>query len=179
MTAINLQPTLEDERFLLRPLKKDDFDALYDAAKDPLIWEQHPNKRHKRDVFAEFFKDAVESGGAFVIIDKESRQIIGTTRFKPVKDIHSAIEIGWTFLARNYWGGAANKAVKTLMINYTFQYYNDVILYIDKNNIRSQKAAEKIDARRQPDDSPFNGNRRHQMDIAYRIHKNDWTASNG
>lgn len=174
MTKIDLQPTLQDDSFLLRPLTKDDFNALYDAASDPLIWEQHPDKRNNKDVFEKFFRGAIESGYALVIIDKENHKIIGTSRYKPVAGIDTAVEIGWTFLARKYWGHTANKAVKTLMIDHAFKFFEDVILYIDRNNIRSQKAAEKIGADRQDLNSPFSLARRDENDVTYRINKYEW-----
>lgn len=174
MTTINLQPTLQDDSVIIRPLKENDFDALYDVAKDPLIWEQHTDARYKKEVFEKFFRRAIESGGALVILDKETNQIIGTSRYKPVEGIESAVEIGWTFLARKYWGGTTNKAVKTLMIDHAFRFFEDVILYIDKENFRSQKAAEKIGADRQEAKSPFSVVRRDERDLAFRISKRDW-----
>src|SRR5215467_4120076 len=98
--GFDLQPTLEDEILILKPLKEEDLDDLYKVASDPLIWEQHPSKdRCQRDVFELFFKDAMASGGAFVVIDKTTGKIIGSTRFHSLKEIENAIEIGWTFLA--------------------------------------------------------------------------------
>lgn len=174
MTTFKLQPTLQDDSVIIRPLKEDDFDALYDVAKDPLIWEQHTDDRHKKDVFERFFQNSMQSGGALAIIDKSTNQIIGTSRYKPVDRIESAVEIGWTFLARKYWGGTTNKSVKTLMIDHAFRFFEDVILYIDKENFRSQKAAEKIGAERQNADSPFQMIRRDKRDLTYRINKKDW-----
>src|SRR5437867_2338673 len=105
-TIFDLQPKLENELLLLRPLREEDFENLYKVASDPLIWEQHPAKdRCERDVFELFFRDAMKSSGAFVVIDKKLGQIIGSTRFHAVKETENAIEIGWTFLARKYWGG--------------------------------------------------------------------------
>lgn len=84
---MNLQPTLENDLIILRPLKENDFDVLYEVANDPLIWEQHPqNDRHKRAVYSEFFEDSMKSKGALIVIDKLSNSIIGSTRFKPVKN---------------------------------------------------------------------------------------------
>lgn len=174
MATIDLQPTLQNDSVIIRPLKEEDFDALYDAAKDPLIWEQHTDDRYKKEIFKTFFRDSMESGGALAIVDRETNGIIGSSRYKPVDGIESAVEIGWTFLARKYWGGEINKAVKTLMIDHAFKYFDDVILYIDKDNIRSQKAAEKIGAIRQPDDSPFCTIRRDERDLTYRVNRNDW-----
>lgn len=79
---INLQPTLENENVLLRPLLESDFEKLYDVASDPKVWEQHPNKnRYKREIFEKFFEGAVLSQGAFVIIDKSSGEVAGSTRY--------------------------------------------------------------------------------------------------
>ncbi len=54
------QPILEGDRLLLRPLRPDDWDALYAVASDPLIWAIHPqHDRWKEVVFAEYFADAL------------------------------------------------------------------------------------------------------------------------
>ena len=51
-----LQPFLENENVQLVPLQENDFEALYEVASDPLIWEQHPSKdRYKIEVFTTFF----------------------------------------------------------------------------------------------------------------------------
>lgn len=82
MTTMNLQLTFQDDSLFIRPLKEDGFDALYNAAKDPLIWEQHTDERYKKDVYETFFHGAIESGRALAIIDKETGKIIGTSRYK-------------------------------------------------------------------------------------------------
>jgi len=89
-----LQPTLENELIILRPQSENDFESLYQVAKDPLIWEQHPGKdRYGRDVYADFFKESIASKGALLIIDKASDEVIGSTRFKPITGAKTAIEI--------------------------------------------------------------------------------------
>ena len=148
---LNLQPTLENELIILRPLSENDFESLYQVAKDPLIWEQHPSKdRYRRDVYADFFKESIASKGALLILDKASNEVIGSTRFKPITGAKTAIEIGWSFLSRKYWGGVFNKSIKKLMIDYAFESIEDVIFYIGKENTRSQKAVEKIGGIRIP-----------------------------
>ncbi|MEO8761065.1 MAG: GNAT family N-acetyltransferase [Bacteroidia bacterium] len=77
-----LQPTLENDLIKIQPLKSTDFETLYNIASDPLIWEQHPNKdRYKRNVFETFFKGAMESGGAFLVIDTKTGEAIGSSRY--------------------------------------------------------------------------------------------------
>jgi len=79
---IDIQPILENEKVILYPLQENDFESLYITASDPAIWEQHPNKdRWKKDVFRTFFEGAMQSHGAFKIIDKKTGEIIGSTRY--------------------------------------------------------------------------------------------------
>src|SRR5215475_1538614 len=109
----DLQPHLKGDLIELRPLIPEDWDNLFAAASDPLIWKQHPESdRYTEEVFKTFFKGAVESGGAFAVIDTRSRQVIGSTRFHGYDPETSEVEIGWTFLARKYWGGLHNREMK-------------------------------------------------------------------
>src|SRR2546430_3245760 len=103
---VDLQPILKGDLIELRPLRPDDFEALFAAASDPLIWEQHPESdRYKREVFQRFFDGAMASGGAFVVIDRKEGRIIGSSRYCNLNEAQSEVEIGWTFLERAYWGG--------------------------------------------------------------------------
>src|SRR5881396_1506138 len=143
----DLQPYLKGELIELRPLMPEDWNDLFAVASDPLIWEQHPeSNRYKEDVFKVFFREALESGGAFVVIDKKSQQIIGSTRFYGYDPEKSEIEIGWTFLARKYWGGRYNREMRRLMLTHAFKFVESVVFYVGEKNIRSQKAMEKIGA---------------------------------
>lgn len=142
---VNLQPTLENELVTVRPLQIGDFEELYKVASDPKIWELHQNSdRHEPSVFKEFFKGAIDSKGAFVIIDKVSNRIIGSSRYKLSESSNQAVEIGWTFLSRDYWGGVYNKSFKSLMIAHAFQYFDYVLFNVDKNNFQSQRAVRKL-----------------------------------
>ncbi len=141
----DLQPVLTGELLTLRPLRRDDFDDLYAVASDPLIWEQHPaNDRYKPEVFVQFFRDALESGGAFIALDAKDGKVIGSSRFNGYDEQASEIEIGWTFLARSHWGGIYNGEMKQLMLRHAFKFVETVIFLIGPQNYRSQKAIEKI-----------------------------------
>jgi RimJ/RimL family protein N-acetyltransferase len=144
---INWQPSsLQDELVKLVPLTENDFDSLYAVASDPLIWEQHPSSdRYQKPVFQEFFKGALDSKAAFLIIDKSTDKVIGSTRYYDYKE-NESIAIGFTFLARQYWGGRYNKSVKELMINYAFQYVDKIIFHIGASNLRSQMATMRFGA---------------------------------
>src|SRR5947209_7146145 len=123
MPAFDFQPTLQGVLLELRPLKPDDFEALFAAASDPLIWEQHPDSgRYKREVFQKFFDSAIDSKGAFAIIERATGRMIGSSRYWNLDPVAGEVEIGWTFLERKFWGGTYNAELKRLMIDHALQY---------------------------------------------------------
>jgi N-acetyltransferase len=145
--SFDLQPALQGELLQLRPLRPDDWNDLYAVASDPLIWELHPVKdRFKEEVFRRFFREALESGGALIVIDSEDGRVIGASRFHGYDEEKSEIEIGWTFLARSHWGGVYNKELKDLMLRHAFRFVRSVVFLVGQQNFRSQKALEKIGA---------------------------------
>jgi len=143
--TFELQPHLVGDLLELRPLKPDDWNSLFAVASDPLIWEQHPaSDRYQEELFREFFREALESGGALVVIDRKTQEIIGSSRYFGFDPGEREIEIGWTFLARSYWGGAYNGELKLLMLDHAFRFVENVIFKIGPTNFRSRKALEKI-----------------------------------
>ena len=142
---INIQPTLENENVILHPLQDKDFDDLYAVASDPKIWEQHPNKdRCKIEVFKVFFDGAMQSKGAFKIVNKASGHVMGSTRFYDHNQEENSISIGYTFYGREYWGKGFNHSVKSLMLDYIFQFVSKVHFHIGAENIRSQIAIGRL-----------------------------------
>jgi N-acetyltransferase len=144
---MNRQPVLKGEYLELRPLRPEDFDDLYAVASDPLIWEQHPhNTRYQEEVFRKFFRDGLASGGALIAIDSKTGRIIGASRYDGYDKEKSQVEIGWTFLARSHWGGVYNGEMKRLMLEHAFTSVDNVLFVIGIQNVRSQKAVEKLGA---------------------------------
>lgn len=144
----DIQPTtLKNEIIKMVPMATNNFEALYSVASNPLIWEQHPNKnRYQRDVFEKFFEGAILSKGAFMVYDTKTNVLIGSSRFYEYDETNNTIAIGYTFLAKEYWGTGHNGALKSIMLNYVFQFVNSVLFYVGSNNIRSQKAVAKLGA---------------------------------
>lgn len=147
MSTFALQPTLTGELLLLRPLRPEDWDFLFRAASDPLIWEQHPaSDRYKEQVFRDYFQSGLDSGGALVAIDRSTGAVIGSSRYLEYDPIKREIEIGWTFLVRSHWGGKFNAEMKRLMLNHAFRFVDTVLFQVGPENQRSRKALEKIGA---------------------------------
>lgn len=145
----DFQPTLTGATLALRPLVAEDFEALYAAASDPLIWEVHPEPtRYQRSVFEQsFFAGALTSGSAFVVTDLASGRIIGSSRYYDWQPATREVAIGYTFLARSHWGGASNREMKQLMLDHAFRRAAVVWFHVGATNWRSRRAMEKIGGR--------------------------------
>jgi RimJ/RimL family protein N-acetyltransferase len=175
MIQFELQPNLENEFIKIQPLKHSDFEILYDIASDPLIWEQHPNKeRYKRDVFETFFRGAMESGAAFLVFDKQTGQAIGSSRYYNFDTKGNSLAIGYTFLAKDHWGGVYNHALKSVMLNHAFRFVDKVILHIGAYNIRSQKATEKLRAKKIAEIEMEYYGEASRLNFIYQIEKEAW-----
>jgi RimJ/RimL family protein N-acetyltransferase len=175
MSYFDLQPTLENEYVKIQPLKADDFEALYAVASDPLLWEQHPNKdRYKREVFENFFKGAMESQGAFLVFEVHTGQVIGSSRFYELDMEKKTLAIGYTFIARDHWGGTYNPALKKLMMGYAFQFVDSVYYHIGALNLRSQKAIERLGAKKISEIEMAYYGEPNKLNFLYEIRKEDW-----
>lgn len=181
---MELQPALQSERLRLRPIAQGDFDSLFAVASDPLIWELHPEReRYKREVFEKFFRQALEMK-ALAIEDIASGEVIGSSRFysddsnqnerEPRYANESRIAIGYTFLARKYWGGSWNGELKLLMTGYAFQFVDACVFHVGEENWRSQKAVEKIGARRTAEINNMTSSR-----LVFRLGKGEFRIPRG
>lgn len=144
-TPFDTQPALVGETVIISPLKREDWSELYAVASDPLIWEAHPaHDRWLEPVFARFFDEALASGGGLAIRGRANGAMIGSSRYDRTRTEQDEVEIGWTFLARAYWGGATNREIKTLMIAHALRWFKTVVFYVGGRNLRSRRAMEKI-----------------------------------
>lgn len=172
----NIQPVLQNEKVLLTPLAEQDFDDLYTVASDPKIWEQHPNPdRWKKDVFKGFFEGAIQSRGAFKIVDLLTGNTIGSTRFYDYDELDNSIFIGYTFYGTSYWGKGINPLVKAIMLDYAFQFVSKVHFHIGANNIRSQIAIERIGAKKIAEQEVTYYNEAPRLNFVYEIDKEIWS----
>ena len=137
--------TLSNDLVKLIPLKQDDYNWIYAVASDPEIWEQHPdNTRFTPVGFTKYFKKLLNTDQPYLILDINTDQVIGATSFYQYNQKEDSIAIGFTFLAKAYWGGAYNQSIKKLMMDFAFLSLNKIIFHVREGNVRSQKAIEKI-----------------------------------
>ncbi|WP_276381950.1 GNAT family N-acetyltransferase [Flavobacterium sp. H4147] len=171
----NLQPVLENDLCVLHPLEEKYFDALYEVASDPKIWEQHPNKdRWKKEVFEKFFEGAIQSKGAFKITDKETGKAIGSTRFYDYSAEDDCVFIGYTFYAVSCWGTGFNLSVKKTMLDYLFNYVSKVRFHIGAENVRSQIAISRLGAQKIAEEEVAYFGEKPKLNFVYEIEKKNW-----
>lgn len=168
-------PTLQSDFIIATPLQPDDFPRLYTAASDPLIWEQHPNKnRWQKEAFENFFKGAIESGGAFLVCDAKNGEVIGSSRYSDFISETNTVSIGYTFFIRRCWGGGYNYALKQLMLDHIFQFVDQVTFYVGAVNKRSQISIERFGAIKIGEKETAYYGEAPKLDYVYSIMKDDW-----
>jgi RimJ/RimL family protein N-acetyltransferase len=144
---LDLQPLLHGEHLVLRPVLPADLAPLWAVARDPLLWEQHPDQtRHQRAGFERFFAGAL-SGHALIVEDRRTGRVVGSTRYYEWDPHRREIAIGYTFLDRSHWGGVANGEMKRLLIEHAAPHVDRIWFHVGKHNLRSRRAMEKIGAR--------------------------------
>jgi RimJ/RimL family protein N-acetyltransferase len=142
------QPHLIAPLVELRPMTSADWKPLFAVASDPQIWALHPAAdRWQEPVFRAFFEQGLASGGSLVAIDPRTGQIVGHSRYDLKRAGPGEVEIGWTFLARAYWGGPMNAAMKRAMLEHAFRDVERVIFVVGERNLRSRRAMTKIGGR--------------------------------
>ncbi|HWL24302.1 MAG TPA: GNAT family N-acetyltransferase [Ureibacillus sp.] len=144
---------LENEIVQLRPVSLEDVDGIYEAANHPEIWEHMSVTLLTKESVQLHVQNAIKEREAnqtymFVIIHKESNQIIGSTSFLDIALAHKRVEIGSTWIQPTYWRTNVNSNCKYLLLRYCFEELelNRVQIKTGHENFRSQKAIERLGA---------------------------------
>jgi N-acetyltransferase len=145
---------LEGRLVVLEPLREDHREGLWVAAQHGEIWEWLQRIGDRRGDFDEWFArglGACEAGreGVFATVDRESGEVVGSTRYMTIREEHGGLEIGWTWLVPSAWGTGANVEAKLLMLEQAFERLGcmRVELKTDARNGRSRAAMEALPAR--------------------------------
>jgi len=135
-----LNPSHEAE---LKLLAKDE--RLWEFTKTLLINDSYD------DQFGRYFKSALDPNymngqKSFVIRLAGNNAIIGMTRFYKIDELNKRLSIGYTWYVPEVWGKVHNKECKLLLLQYVFEvlHFNRAEFEVAHQNIRSQKAVEKI-----------------------------------
>lgn len=166
---------------MIRPVTEADWGQMFAAGSDPEVWAVHPARdRYKEPEFRQFFDGALASGSAFSFVDRATGKVIGSSRYHGYDAEKREIEIGWTFLAKAYWGGSYNGEIKRLMLDHAFTFVDKVIFFVGEANWISQRAMEKIGGVRRAALVPREIGGKALGHLVFEISKSDWqTATSG
>ncbi len=148
-------PIILSGRFVeLIPLQESHLDDLFSAASDKTLWEHVPIDGTQYSRFMQVYRLALADRDTgtqypFVIVHKATGEIVGSTRLFEIYPADRKLEIGWTWIVREYWGTIINIECKFLLLRYCFEVLGACRVQIktDELNIRSRKAIEKIGGR--------------------------------
>ena len=135
----------------LIPLEKEHFEELFTVASDKELWELIPTDCSEEKTFYAAYNFALaerDKGNQypFVILHKATNKLIGSTRFFEIFPNDKKLEVGWTWITKQFWGTEINLECKFLLLTFCFETLkaNRVQLKTKDTNIRSRKAIEKI-----------------------------------
>lgn len=144
--------TISGKKIILRPPLQSDLTGLINAAKDGEIWENpwaiFPNIQEMQNYLNNLLKET-RLMLPFIIVLRESNEIIGSTRFFNIDHDNNRVEIGHTWISKTYRRTAVNTEAKFLMLQYAFEKLNCIAVEIrtDVLNEISRKAIERLGAK--------------------------------
>lgn len=143
---------LENDRVLLRPLTMEDFDSLLPySINEPELWTYSLTRGDGKENLENYIQMAVADREAnksypFVVIDKRTNVVCGSTRFYDYQPPHETIQLGYTWYGKEYHGTGVNKNCKLLLLEQAFEQWNlqRVEFRADSQNKRSIAAMKSI-----------------------------------
>ena len=120
---------LEDERVLLRPLKKPDIEFLLPfALHEPDTWKYSYLTAKGKDGMSKYIADAIEAMStgieyAFIVFDKKTGECAGSTRFYDIKPGFQSLQLGYTWYGERFRGTGLNKHCKFLLLQLAFETF--------------------------------------------------------
>ncbi|UOQ83529.1 GNAT family N-acetyltransferase [Gracilibacillus salinarum] len=144
---------LEGKYISLEPLEWKHKDVLFEALKSPEVWNYTWRNVRTIDDLERIVTDAVNKKKEkeqipFVVKDKQTGKVIGTTRIGDIDFGNRNVEIGWTWLSPSVWKTKVNTECKLLLLQYCFEELQVIRVQfsVSGQNLRSQHALERIGA---------------------------------
>jgi RimJ/RimL family protein N-acetyltransferase len=144
---------LENRRVRLRPLEISDFEALKAVALDPAIWQYTLTRADDAVSLAAYIAAALQDRAAerrypFVIIDRETGQVAGSTSYYNISEANQSLSIGYTWVGTDFQRTGLNRAAKHLLLSHAFGLLacERVELETNSRNQQSQQAMRRMGA---------------------------------
>lgn len=174
---------LETPRVVLRLLHPDDFDSFRQLTKEPDIWKYFSKNLIEDDELKKWISDALRDREAeirmpFTIIDKDTKTIAGSTSFGNISFYDSRVEIGWSWLGKDFIGTGVNKHAKFALLSFAFEAMKLERVEVKTDNLNERAKAALIKIGMVPEGvlrshMQMHSNRRRDS-IYYSIIKNEW-----
>ena len=145
--------TLEGRHVRLEPLTRAHRAALARIAFEPDLWRWTLTRLHTPQDLDAWLDTALawrDAGTAipFATIERSSGRVIGSSRFANIDRQNRRLEIGWTWLGREYHRKAFNTEAKLLMLGHAFERMEmiRVEFRVVESNARSRTAVARLGA---------------------------------
>ena len=139
----------------LEPLSRDHLDAMFSIGMDPDLWRWIPMRMTSRDDMAKYIETAVAGQQRaemlpFATIYRPTGEVVGSTRYGNIDVPNRRLEIGWTWVTKEFQRTAVNTEAKFLLLRHAFEvlHYNRVEFKTDALNQRSRNAILRLGARK-------------------------------
>jgi RimJ/RimL family protein N-acetyltransferase len=151
-----MDTTLEGNRIILRPLQYADAEALVRAAEDGELWNLSVTVVPSSTTVDSYLKRALDGRDAgsvlpFVIVLKDTGNVIGSTRFWKVDRLNRKLEIGSSWISASWQKTFVNTEAKYLMLRHAFETLDCVRVQFttDENNQASRNAILRLGAQQE------------------------------
>jgi RimJ/RimL family protein N-acetyltransferase len=174
---------LENAHVLLRPVREPDRASLHAIAMDPEVWRYFVARIETDADFDAFFDASLtdqEAGRRVVyhITDKRIGRAAGSMSFCNMAEADGRLEIGWSWLGRDFQGKGVNRWAKFLMLQHAFERMGAerVEFKTDRLNIQARHGLRNIGAHEEGTLRSFNpmpdGRRRDA--VYYSVLRPEW-----
>lgn len=147
----DLSPTLENEYLLLSPLTLENYESLISVASQEKLVQYSPSDIYTPETLRKYVSIALaqkemQTSIPFIVFDKKKQHYAGSSRFMNINRKNKVLEIGSTWIGKEFQGSGLNTQMKHLMVHHAFDVmgFEKIEFRIDERNIRSRKAVEKL-----------------------------------
>lgn len=174
---------LQTGKVMLRAIEENDFDPFFELGQDENMWQYFTlnlgNKDHLRRWVDQAYADKeADTRRPFTIIEKSSGKIAGSMSMGNISMHDLRLEIGWSWLGKEFRGTQVNRHAKYAMMRYAFDELNfeRVEFKTDVLNVRARKGLEKIGGREEGvlRSHMTMWNNRRRDSVYYSVLKNEW-----
>lgn len=175
--------TLETPRVLLRPMQIEDLDSYAALAGHSQLWTYFSKDLSDRASMQQWMIEALadkfaEKRMPFTVIDKDTKQICGSTSYGNISFFDSRLEIGWSWLGLDYMGTGVNKSAKFALLSFAFEVMQMERVEIKTDNLNERAKAALLKVGMIPEGvlrshMQMHSNRRRDS-IYFSIIKNEW-----